>query len=1812
MLSSSESERVDLTGYILTPVWAEDDFLVARAHRPGWPTYIVGKNQRRPTPTTTNRLRDSFARRQPTRTDFTVHVVDLVMHEGRETIVYEDPGGCILVELVGRPMDLGMFHRIAPRLATSLGRFHASGLIHRDLKPQYVAVDPERDGAWIGGLGLAVRAARRRPAPIALASVTGSLAYMAPEQTGRMNRSIDARSDLYALGVIFYELLTGRRPFTESDPMDLIHGHIARRPPAPRDLVPGLPRALSDIVMKLLAKAPEERYQSADGVAADLRRAEGLGVDATFPLATEDFAPTLLVPERLYGRADEVARLGATLERAAAGETVPPVLVLGPSGVGKSALALELQKALVPHRGMFAAGKFDQNVRDVPYATLTQALRELLRGLLLEPEAARRRWRETLEPALGEYAALLTPILPELETLLGRTPPPVIEAPPQEAQLRFQNLFCRFIGALARAEHPLVLFIDDLQWVDAGTLAIFGQLAAAETRHLVLLGAYRDNEVGPEHPLAQRLASLRKDGIACVEIVLAPLSTEHVAELLSDSLMQSGTSVASLAELVHQKTGGNAFWVVHFLQMLHEEGLVHPDPALRAWRWDVAKIRAQRVTESVVDLMVAKLARLPAKASTLLSVLACMGPEATLAELAIATGQDEGELRTELALAADAGLVTFDETKVAFLHDRIQEAAYGAVPPEERPERHLAIARRLLAATEDRHAAAFLLANQLNRSLALVVAPEERRLALEVNVLAGRRSLAASAHASALPYFVAAESLLEGEGDPLSFECGLALAECQALTGDAKAAEARLLALSERPLEVPDLAAVARMLVSMYVGLDRNAEAVAAGLRFLERRGIVLAAHPGAAAADADAEEVWRRIGERSVPELVDLPRMTDLADRATINVLADIYAPALFTDPDLSRLVITQMVNFTLERGTADASAFAYVWMGAHMVRKADYATGLRFGELAADLLERRGQTRFRSRVYMVLGHFIHTYTRPLRRARELLERAVATAQTDGEPNFVVYSASHVISNALAAGAPLAETDRDLDATFAIFARWGFAVLSPFCVSQRYVVRSLRGLPMSFDGFPGQDAFESFVSGEVRMVLLACWMWLRKLEVAIYLDDHETAVETMPRAAALAMVTPFFIEELEIVFFSALVLARIPGRRDELAAHHARLETWAVGSSVFAGRAALVGAELARVDGKEMEAMRLYDLAIRSAREHDAPHQEALAAEYAARFCDDRGLEEVARRHRITARHGYQRWGADAKVAQLDARYPYLREETASAAGAAGPIELAAVLRMAEAVASEIVLANLVRAILRLVLEQSGARRGVLLLQQRELVVEAEALTSETGIVYRLRAGDDVSGVAYPAAMARAALRDRRAVLVADARVELASDPYVASHGARSILCLPLLHKGVPTGVLHLENDLASHVFTPAQGALLELFASQIATALENARLYEELERSRSLTAESERLSLTGSYAWTPRGETRWSEELHRIFGYDPQLAPSMDLVVARVHPDDAALVRSAFQRAERSFAEFTIAFRIVLPDGVTKHVENITRVVKDAAGRSVSYVGAIRDVTAATTAEAALQNTRAALTHVTRVATFGEMAGAIAHEVNQPIAGAQLNAKAVARWLARQPPDTKEAIAAAERMVRDTQRAEEVISRIRALFKKTGTARTPLDLNEAIQEVLALVRTDVRRHGASVDVELASDLPPVHGDRVQLQQVLVNLVVNAAEAMAGHETRLIRVRSGKESGAVRVEVADTGPGVPGDQRREVFEPFHTTKPKGMGIGLAVSRTIVEDHGGTLDLAPAGPGACFYFTLPTSTDGPPFSRRQSLGPTPT
>ena len=849
-----------LSDYTLDALNKDGDFVLCRGReRPGTsahpPSVLVVMPRSGHPPTESVRMMEhEHSLRAELDAAWAVRPVELTQYEGRTVLVLEDPGGEPLEQLIGTPMEIGQFLCVAIGLAAAVRRLHGRGIIHKDLKPANVMVQPSTGQVWLMGFGIASRLPRERQSAEPPEFIAGTLAYMAPEQTGRMNRSIDSRSDLYALGVTLYEMITGALPFTASDAMEWVHCHIAKQPLPAAERRKDVPRSVSAIITKLLAKTAEERYQTAAGLESDLRRCltewQTHGRIDEFTPGEQDTPDRLLIPEKLYGRQRDVETLLASFDRVVKSGTPELALVSGYSGIGKSSVVNELHKMLVPPRGLFASGKFDQYKRDIPYSTLAQAFQSLIRALLAKSEAELNSWREALREALGPNGLLIVDLVPELKLIIGEQPP-VPDLEPQDAQRRFQLVFRRFISVFARPEHPLALFLDDLQWLDAATLDLLEDLLTrSDLQHLMLIGAYRDNEVDATHPLARKLEAIKNAGAKIQEITLEPLAGEHLAQLIADALRCEPERAAPLAQLVHEKTGGNPFFALQFMSALAEEGLLTFDHDAARWSWDLNRIHAKGYTDNVVDLMVRKLTRLPVETQAVLQHLACVGNSAEVTTLSIVHGSSEEEIHSDLWEAVRLELIVRLEGVYRFVHDRVQEAAYSLIPADLRAATHLRIGRLLAAHTppEKQEEAIFEIVNQLNRGAALIAARDEREQLAELNLIAGKRAKASTAYASALTYLVAGAALLAEDSwerrRELTFALELHRAECEFLTGARAEAEQRLAALSSRAATTVERATVACLRADLYMTLDQSNRAVAVGLDYLRHLGIDWLPHP--------------------------------------------------------------------------------------------------------------------------------------------------------------------------------------------------------------------------------------------------------------------------------------------------------------------------------------------------------------------------------------------------------------------------------------------------------------------------------------------------------------------------------------------------------------------------------------------------------------------------------------------------------------------------------------------------------------------------------------------------------------------------------------------------------------------------------------------------------------------------------------------------------------------------------------------------------------------------------------------------------
>jgi PAS domain S-box-containing protein len=1457
-----------------------------------------------------------------------------------------------------------------------------------------------------------------------------------------------------------------------------------------------------------------------------------------------------------------------------------------------------------------------------------------VRPLLSKSDAELSSWRDALVEALGANGRLMVDLVPELKLIVGE-PPPVPELPPQQAQARFQLVFRRFIGVFARQEHPLALFLDDLQWLDAATLDLLEDLLTqSDLKHLMLIGAYRDNEVDGAHPLTRKLDAIRQAGARVQEIRLAPLARDDVRQVIVDALRCESERAAPLAQLVHDKTGGNPFFALQFISALAEQGLLRFDHDAARWRWEVDRLHAKGYTDNVVDLMVGKLTRLPTETQAALQQFACLGNIAEITMLSIVLGKSNEDVHSNLWDAARLELVEHLEGSYKFIHDRVQEAAYSLIPERLRAEAHLRVGRLLAAHTpaERRQEAIFDIVNQLNRGAALITSQDEREQLAELNLLAGRRAKASAAYASALTYLIAGAALLAEDSwecrHELTFALELNRAECEFLTGALAEAEERSMALSTRAAHTVEQATVACLRAELFTTLDRSDRSVEVALDYLRRVGVAWSAHPTQDEVRREYEMMWQQIGSRPIEALLDLPRMADPVWHATMDVLNALVTSALFTDRNLYCVVIGRMVNLSLEHGNSDASSYAFAFLGTVLGGQfGDYKAGFHFGQLGFNLAAKRGLDRFKARVYVIFGHHVLPWTKPIRTGRSLIQLALDAAREAGDLHYAAFGRTHLVTHLLACGDPLDEVHRQAEAglDFARQARFGLVV--DRITGQLQLIRTLRGLTPIFGSFDdagfGEERFEQHLEADPRLSLAACWYWIRKLQARVLAGDHAAAIAAAAQADCLLWTSPAFFERAEYHFYAALAWAALCDAAPDsertrhveaLVAHHRQLTIWAANCPEnFENRAALVGAEISRIEGRALDAMDLYEQAIRSARANGFVHNEALAYELAARFYAARGFEEFAHMYRRNARDGYVAWGADGKVRQLEQLHPHLRDAAipASATTTIGaPVEqldVGTVVKASQAVSGEIVLGELIKTLLRIAVEHAGAQRGLLILfPGDEPRIAAEATTGRGQFEVTLRDAAP-SPAELPEAVLHTVIRTRQSVILDDglARNPFSADEYICQKHARSVLCLPLVKQSKLIGVLYLENNLASHVFTPARISVLELLASQAAISLENARLYNDLGEREARIRRLVDSNIIGVMIWDFQGRIiEANEAFLDMLGYSREELISGRIGWAELTPaewapaDHDALAQISATGSSKPFEK-----EYFRKDGSRVPILIAGALFEWKRDEGVAFV---IDMTDRKQAEEKLRDSeqrfldaQMELAHVTRVTTLGELTASIAHEVNQPLAAVVANAEACLRWLDRGTPDLDAARRSVKWIIDDGNRASEVIRRVRALANKTEIEKVPLDVNDLVREVIPLVQRQLMSHQVSLQMELAPTLPMVLADRVQLQQVMINLVMNGIEAMRSvtDRTRELVIRSLQdETQQVLVSVTDRGVGISTEIADRLFNPFFTTKSGGMGMGLAICRSIMEGHGGRLWATADVPhGATFQFTLPLS-----------------
>ncbi len=1662
------------------------------------------------------------------------------------------------------PLPVGLGLRIAIQIAKALGELHRHRIVHKDIEPSNILVSDDAANIKLVGFDIASRLDREMVTPTSPDRLEGNLVYLSPEQTGRMNRQIDYRTDFYSFGVVLTEMLTGEAPFDSKDPLALVHAHIAVEPHPIHELNPAIPISLSRVVQRLLAKNAEDRYQSAYGLTEDLiacaemQKSGATGDD--FVTARRDVSMVFRHVQRLYGRDTARNNLIATFLKASQGP-VGMALVSGYSGVGKSVLVHELQRPVVERRGYFVSGKYDQ-FQNAPYGAVILAFQDLVRQILTESAPVVAAWKGRLEDALGTAGQVVIEVIPEVEQIVG--PQPAIPTlGPTEAQNRFNLIFQQFVGALATEARPLAVFLDDLQWADSGSLNLIKSIVnGGVVKHMLLIGSYRSNEVDATHPLHQVLADLRKENAHLEEFALTPLERSDVAAMLSEVLSRSpDPELEQLSTIVYRKTEGNPFFTNQFLSFLHAKDLISFDDQAGRWTFDTDAIDGVGVTADVAGLLAERIKGLSDDTKRVLNLAACIGNPFDLKTLATISELSPRQLTDLLWPAMSLELIRpatgayryvgvehtarleqrAEEVRYEFLHDRLQESAYAQTPLESRRAVHLRIGRALLSGIkpDELEGRNFDIANQLNLAVDLITDPAERLEVARINLRAGKKAKSATAYGPALKYLEVGVSLLpndawEKEYD-LTFELYRHRAEAKFLFGNLDKAEARFEQLLTKVESRHHRSQIYELKSALLTMRGKYREGTEAGIDAVRMYDVDLPTTADLGPAIARVQEKLQTLlEERSIRELADLPDVKDDDERVRHRLLAQSLIYGAYAHPELFQLLAYTIVTRAIEHGHSLGTASGYV---TYAMLVPDPIKAYDLGRVALATSEKHDDLHWRATVNFYFGTFVNNWRRSISEALPHLELGYAGCYECGEVAYGGFAALQLTMHRWLRGDELRG--------FRTLARKYREVVKRTNQQDLYYFIGAfeRSAAMLSDGvLPTNDPTLAVDVIRDKLAHFGAGMLhtnMTFLQEAYILGDLPRALETeaivVPR---IGFAFSHIGGDPELAFYQALIYAEKHGQTDgDETTRCLEIVSEAVKKMApraqhcpanFEHKHCLMMAELARLEGRNDDAADLYDRAIDSAIQHEFIYVEGIAYELAGRFHLEKGRKRVARTYLRDARHAFGRWGANAKIAQLERRYAgilAIREGNESRGSTSTDIDLMAIIRASQAISTEIVLGDLLRTLMNTALVSAGAQRGFLhVAGDNPLYVEAvQDADGQISIHMRREAIETRTDVAH--SVIRHTERSRESVVVGDAKNEAKyqSDPYLAQGHVRSILCLPIVKQKKLVGVLYLENNLVASAFTPKHSTVLELLSGQAAISIENARLYDTLEQL--VDARTKELSVR-----------------NRELGQALQ---------------NLKLTQKQLVTQEK------LASLGALTSGIAHELKNPLNFVKNFAEHSVELLESLESI----------------------LNDHSQLEKAVKNELDEVVEELRENMDTINRH---------------------GTRANAIINGMLLHARDTSGQRESTDLNRLLSESVELACHSARADSFSVDVttDLATNMGSVDMNGHEMRRVFINIINNALQSMRGKKKQLgqsytptLTVRTQRKGDQAEIIIHDNGLGIPQDVVAKIFNPFFTTKAagEGTGLGLSISRDIVVDgHQGDIRVETRpGESASFIVSIP-------------------
>ncbi|MBD2487686.1 ATP-binding sensor histidine kinase [Aulosira sp. FACHB-615] len=1710
-------------------------------------------------------------------------------------LVMEDSGKISLRDYIkNNTLSLREFLHIALQLSISLDELHQNRVIHKDIKPANILIHPQTKQVQLIDFSIASLLPKETQEIKNPNILEGTLAYISPEQTGRMNRGIDYRSDFYSLGVTFYELLTGELPFNSDDPMELLHCHLVKMPTVVGNREE-IPQVLAEIVMKLLAKNAEDRYQSALGLKHDLElcltQLQETGEIREFKIGKRDVCDRFLIPEKLYGREAEVNCLLEAFERVASG-TSEMMLVAGFSGIGKTAVINEVHKPITRQYGYFIKGKFDQFNRNIPFSTFVQALRDLMGQLLSESDTKLAQWRSHILEVVGENGQVLIEVIPELERVIGKQLP-APELSGTAAQNRFNLLFQKFIAVFTKSEHPLVIFLDDLQWADLASLQLI-KLLMENQSFLLLLGAYRDNEVSSAHPLRLTVEEIKQAGKTVNTITLTSLAWVDMNQLVADTLHCSTEQTQPLTALIERKTRGNPFFITQFLKVLYEDGIINFNYLQGNWECDLTAVNTLAITADVVEFMASQLQKLPEATQNVLKLAACIGNSFDLTTLAIVSEQSPNDTATALWQALQEGLILpqneiykfylyqtetngnhgqMQNVAYRFLHDRIQQAAYCLIPQAQTTATHYQIGKLLLQHTSlaEREDKIFDLVNQFKLGIDLVIHPQEQQDLAELNLIAGRRAKISTAYAAAVEYYGVARKLLANHHWQISYDLMLTIyteaTEAAYLNTDFEQMEELSAIVLNQVQNIWDSIPIYEIKIQACIAQNQLRLGLDTALAILHQLGIDLPNQPTYQDVNQALEKTSLILGEKNTTDILDLPVMTDIRAQAAMRILASMFGAAYNGCPEMLPLTICEQVNLSIQYGNTALSAFAYTSYGLILCAfTGAVETSYKFGQLALNLMEKFSAQHLRARIAAVFNNFIRHWQEPLKVTLTSSLQGYQSGLETGDLEWAVWCIFGYSFHSYCSGKELTKLEQELAIYSKAIAQLKQTTALNYQKTYHQATLNLLGYsetPFLLVGdvynedemLPQHQAVNdrpAVYHAKINKIIL-CYLF-GEYQQAI--AEAEIAAQYLDGVPGLfvSVLLPFYDALAQLAIFNQVAEPEASAILERVQLHQTKLKQWAdLVPSNHLHKFHLVEAELCRISGKPYDAMELYDRAIATAKENHYIQEEALANELAAKFYLERHKEKIAAGYMQEAYYCYAHWGAKAKIDDLEQRYPHLLrpilhkttqnwnplETLASIATVNGVIntknttshssstsinttlDFVTILKASQAISGKIQLDELLHQLTQMILQNSGGDRCALILpnNQGEWLLRAISTPNNTELCCQPLEGNPN----LPVKLIQYVKNSQKVVVVDELKTDLpVIDEYLWQRQPKSLLCLPILNQGNLIGILYLKNNSASGVFTSDRILVLNFLCIQAAISLENARLYQQVE----------------NYSYT---------------------------LEAEVEQKTQALNQKA---------------------------QDLEQTIKQ------------------------LQQTQAQLIHTEKMSSLGQLVAGIAHEINNPVSFIQGNITYTKGYIQdmislltlyqQEYPQPSQAIKKKsqeididfifddvnkilESMETGSNRISQIVLSLRNFSRLDESGIKAVDLHSGIESTLLILQHRLQGSAIQPEVQIVKEygkLPLVNCYPSHLNQVFLNIINNAIDAIRDNrqcsEYPEIRIRTEViDNDHLRIAIANTDSTIPVHIQNRIFEPFFTTKPfgRGTGLGLFVSYSIIQQHGGNLSV---------------------------------